>query len=154
MLQNEQVLQDELGLMFHESKIKAGLLRLNPNFVFDLPGRRLNLHHPRIEQWQNIRLSGRLQNDGHVGSMDRGDIPEADVWAYDAKSNRPLRVLRIGWRTTLEAISKHHISGLEWPEFCREFQIVRTDRKVVFVEPDNDSRIVPVYRARELNGWV
>ncbi len=136
-------------MMMHESKLKAGLLRLNRDFIFDLPGRRLDLTHPNIERWQNIRLGIK-----HIGSMDRGHIPEADVWKYEALSNKPLRVWRIGWRTTLEAISRHHVAGLAWSDFEREFSIHRTERKIVFVEPDDDSRIVPVERSRQIDGWI
>lgn len=141
-------LQDDFGLPIHEKVFKDALLRLNPNLIFDLPGNHA-LYHPNIERWQNIRLPSK-----HLSSMDRGWLTEADVWTYDPKEHRPIRVWRIGWRTTLSALNGHKIPGLNWTNFCRELKIqYKGDRQVVFLSPDGETPL-PVSRARTLQGWA
>jgi hypothetical protein len=108
----------DFGQYFLEEQIKAGLLRLCPDLHFDMGGN-LGLYHPRIEEWQGVFHLGR-----HICSMSRGVIPEYDVWALD-KFNQKSHVLRIGWRTTFEHMTRKEVPGVTWDALQREFRIDR-----------------------------
>ena len=103
------------GEMKHESELKAGLRRIEPDVHFDL-GAALNIWHPRIDEWQGIFIRGR-----HVGTMDRGLIPEFTI--FELIDGLPEKVLRVGWRDTLQGLTKRGVPGFTWDRFCREFGI-------------------------------
>lgn len=120
----------DYGTPIAEARFKAGLRNLNPDIHFDLADRH-NLYHPNIERWQGVWLRGQ-----HLSSMDRGMLPEVDFWLLDERKNKPLRLWRISWRTTLEAISKHRVPGLDWRNFSKEFGIEQKDRLSLFFSPE------------------
>ena len=103
------------GEMMHESKLKRGLMALNPDVHFDL-GAAHNIYHPRIEEWQGIFLRGR-----HLGTMDRGLIPEFTI--YEMIDGLPEKVLRVGWRDTLHGLTQRGVPEFNWIAFCHEFGI-------------------------------
>ena len=104
------------GTMMSEQKLKDGLRSLNPDVHFDL-GAAHNLWHPRIAEWQGIYVNGR-----HLGTMDRGLIPEWTISVRDSDGEAYM-VSRVGWRETLQALSQRSVPGFTWPNFCRVFGI-------------------------------
>jgi len=103
------------GNMIHETVLKRGLKELCPDVHFDMAAA-LNIWHPRIDEWQGIYVNGR-----HVGSMDRGSIPEFTI--YELIGGLPDKALRIGWRDMLHQLTKRHVDGFTWPNFCRVFGV-------------------------------
>jgi hypothetical protein len=117
----------DLGQQIHEATLKKGLRELNPWLHFDM-GAALNIHHPRIGEWQGVFYKGK-----NVSSMDRGSLPEYNVYAVkkvpefkDGEITHRVvrdRVLRIGWRTTLERLIRQNVPGITQETVCVKFGI-------------------------------
>jgi len=60
--------------------IKRGLKELNPDFAFDIGGRK-NLWHPDIEFAQGV-FFGPPGNERHICGMDRDVCPEFSAWTH------------------------------------------------------------------------
>lgn len=118
----------DYGLKFDEVLLKQTLQALNPSLHFDM-GAALNLYHPKrgpedfsglddadvrdvVKGWQGVFLNGK-----HLTSMDRGEIPEYNVYrlvTLPSGFKEPGEVLRIGWRTTLENLVRARVPGVTW----------------------------------------
>lgn len=112
------------GESMDETKLKNGLRTLNPDIHFDM-GACLGKYHPHIDRWQGIFLYGK-----HICSMDRGAIPEYNVWALakmpDGTEERS-HALRIGWRHTLHFLTLRQVPGMTWENFKRVFGVDKKD---------------------------
>jgi len=125
------------GHTIHESVLKRGLRELCPDVHFDM-GAALGIWHPRIDEWQGIFVNGR-----HIGSMDRGDIPEFTI--YQIVDGTPEKVLRVGWRDMLHQLTKRDVQAFSWFNFCRVFNI--DYKKFVGAERDLHTELPQSVRA-------
>ena len=118
MITNEN--RVELGQGMWDTALKKALQSLNPGVHFDM-GACLNIYHPNMDIWQGVFFRGK-----HVGSMDRGWIPEYNVYDMvrrpDGKKDYR-KVNRIGWRTTLQRIVNKRIPGVTWDTLCPALNI-------------------------------
>lgn len=105
------------GETLDEFHIKKTLRSMNPGMHFDM-GACLNLYHPRMDEWQGVFYNGE-----HICAMDRGVIPEYDIWRLDPKTNERIYVLRIGWRSTFELIVRKRLPRITWESLCRAFRV-------------------------------
>jgi len=123
----------DFGKSIHEIELKRVLQELNPGIHFDMGGN-LNLHHPKIEKWQGIFYNGQ-----HLSSMQRGTVPEFNVYKQieevqpdGTKLKGRGEVMFIGWRTTLENMVHKKIPGVTWDALCAKLKV---DRKVFTGDP-------------------
>lgn len=91
-----------LGHRIHEVDIKRGLQELNPGVNFDM-GAKLGIDHPHMNVRQGVFLRGK-----HVGSLDRGLVPEHQIVVRDAsrEDHRGDATWREGWRRLFEKLIK------------------------------------------------
>ncbi len=110
----------ELGNVLNEIELKRVLRGLNLMITFDVGGN-LDIPHPAMNVRQGVFYNGK-----HVCSMDRGFIPEFGVYelekTWDKKSKsivkRRGRVIRVGWRDTLERIFEKNIPKVTRETVC------------------------------------
>jgi hypothetical protein len=74
--------QNMLGTTLHEFKIQRALIKLNRNFNFDWAVR-LNIYAPNKVGKQGIFFGKK-----HICSMDRGTIPQSQIWSTKKESKR------------------------------------------------------------------
>ena len=107
---------NDFGHMISDVDLMKGLKSLSPCVHFDMGGN-LNLHHPRIDEWQGVFYNGL-----HICSMSRGLVPEYDVWYMD-KSGERTHIKQIGWRGTFEILVRKRLPGINWDALCAKFGI-------------------------------
>jgi len=133
------------GYCIDEVVFKRGLQEMNPDIHFDLGGNH-DIFHPGILERQGVFLNGK-----HICSMDRGVLPEFSI--YDLKMatvkvpissispgqvavpvelggdmawvQRPVRhrVLRVGWRHTIEKLIKNRVAGVTRKAVSEKFNV-------------------------------
>ena len=108
-----------------DREFQAGLLKLNPNFTFDVGGRKGGWH-PFIATRQSVYLNMPDNTVQHVCSMERGAaIPEYNVWGV--VNNRKSHVVKVGWRHTMQVMVECKIPGVTWDNLYRVFNIQKKD---------------------------
>ena len=116
------------GQTMHESDLKAGLLKLNSSLQFD-PGGRLDLNHPFIDSRQGV-----FYNNRHICSMERGIIPEFNVWgvvtykdAFGEEHKRRSHIVKVGWRHTLQVMVDRGVPNVTWPRLSLVLGVLQKD---------------------------
>jgi len=114
-----------------EQEFKAGLLKLNPNFTFDVGGR-AGGWHPFIGTRQSVYLTQPNGTVRHVCAMERGAaIPEFNVWGVvtdtQTGSKRKSHVVKVGWRHSLQVMVDRKVPGITWENLYRVFNIQKKD---------------------------
>lgn len=111
----------DFGATLSVQKLQEALLALQPCLSYD-PAGRLGFVHPHAAAWQGV-----YWNERHVASMDRGPIiPEFDVWSVlvmPSGEKRRHRILRIGWRTTVQMMVQCDVPGITWSRVSQKLDV-------------------------------
>jgi len=110
---------NDFGRMISSFDIEKGLKELNPGLHFDMGGK-INLSHPRIDEWQGVFYNGR-----HICSMSREAVPEFDVWWMHKITGERMYIKQIGWRGTFEILVRKRIPGINWDSLRAKFGVDR-----------------------------
>lgn len=107
---NANIIRD-FGQTITEHELKKGLLKMNSALQFDAYARQ-GWYHPSVTTRQPIHY-----NNHPVGSMERGIIPEWNVWTVrtdkTGKKHKD-RIHKVGWRYTIQTMINRRVPGINW----------------------------------------
>ena len=119
-----EVIRD-LGETRSEHSLKQGFLQINASLQFDVGGR-TGSWHPQIETRQSV-----YYNNQFVAPMERGIVPEHNVWGVGVDklgNKRKSHIIKVGWRYTMLTLVTRRVPGFTWDRLIEVFKL---DRKAI-----------------------